>query len=163
MASFIKDKYLEFNLSHSNELVVYSFCWDRRVGIDVEYIRPIRDEQHFADEIFSASESSFIRSLSYEGRLKTLFQLWTSKEAILKASGDGVVRSMDQFEIRLAEEEQPQLVAVEDDSGQPANWRLETFEPVPGYQAALAVEVENIHNLDEIEIKVAIMDTPSSE
>jgi 4'-phosphopantetheinyl transferase len=133
---------LKFNLSHSQDLLIYAFCWDRRVGIDVEHIHSMPDERRLAEEFFSAPESAFLKTLSGSQRLEAFFKLWTCKEAFLKASGDGLAKSMDQFEIQLAERKLARLVSIDGDPNQAVRWRLETFEPAPGYQAALAVEEE---------------------
>jgi 4'-phosphopantetheinyl transferase len=137
-----KGNELRFNLSHSKDLLIYAFCWDRLVGIDVEHIHSMPDEQRLAEEFFSAPESAFLQALSGNQRLEAFFKLWTCKEAFLKATGDGLAKSMDQFEIQLAGGELARLVSIEGDPNQAVCWHLETFEPVPGYQAALAIEQE---------------------
>jgi len=133
---------LKFNLSHSKDLLIYAFCWDRRVGIDVEHVHSMPDEQRLSEEFFSAPESAFLKTLPGKQRLEAFFKLWTCKEAFVKASGDGLAKSMDQFEIQLLERDLARLVSIDGDPNQAAGWRLETFEPAPGYQAALAVEAE---------------------
>jgi 4'-phosphopantetheinyl transferase len=133
---------LRFNVSHSKDLLIYAFCWDRLVGIDVEHIHSMPDEQRLAEEFFSVPESAFLQALSGNQKLEAFFRLWTCKEAFLKAGGDGLAKSMDQFEIQLAGAELARVVSIEGDPNRATRWRLETFEPVPGYQAALAIEME---------------------
>jgi len=156
LTTIIDDNRLEFNLSHSNDLVVYSFCRNRRVGIDVEHIHPMADEQRLAEEFFSTPESAYLRSLSGDLKLKAFFKLWTCKEAFVKASGDGLAKPMDQFEIQLVDGDHAQLVSLESNQGQHTHWRLQTFEPIPGYQAALAFEAEDSNIAREVELKVTM-------
>jgi 4'-phosphopantetheinyl transferase len=131
---------VEFNLSHSGDMAVYAFSRGRRLGIDVERVRPMPDENHFADRFFSPAESSLVRSLSGGRKLAAFFTIWTCKEAILKASGDGLARHLNQTEVLLSEGRPVQLTRVDGDSDRAALWRLKTFAPVPGYRAALAAE-----------------------
>ncbi len=134
------DKTLQFNLSHSNSLAVFIFSWDRRVGIDIEFIHALSSEDRFAEQLFSPRESALISSLSGEEKLNAFFKLWTCKEAVFKASGDGLTKPIDQAEILLTEGESVQLVSIDGDPEQAASWHLETFSPAPGYRVSLAVE-----------------------
>jgi len=133
-------KSLEFNLSHSGSLAVFAFSWARRLGIDLEHVRPMPDEDSFADRFFSPDESALVRSLSGERKLAAFFTIWTCKEAVLKADGDGLVKPLNQTEVRLADGAPVRLVAVDGDAAQAARWRLQTFTPAPGFLAALVAE-----------------------
>ena len=134
---------LQFNLAHSKDLVVYAFRQNFPIGIDIEYVREMPNEDAFAEQIFSSSESALIRSLAGEQKRKAFFTIWTCKEAFLKANGDGLTKPIDQTEISLGAGETPQLVSIGGDRGQVAGWRLETFQPAADYQAALALEGHN--------------------
>lgn len=130
---------LQFNLAHSNELAVYVFRRNHPIGIDVEHVRPFSDEDKFAEQIFAPGESALIRSLHGEQKRKAFFKIWTCKEAVLKTSGDGLTKSLDQTEISFAGES-ARLASIDGDRQKAAYWRLEMFQPVPDYQAALAFE-----------------------
>ncbi|HEY9601579.1 MAG TPA: 4'-phosphopantetheinyl transferase, partial [Allocoleopsis sp.] len=54
---------LQFNLSHSHGLVLYGVTRDRKIGIDLEQIRPTSDVEKLAERFFSPRESATIRSL----------------------------------------------------------------------------------------------------
>lgn len=131
---------LQFNLAHSNDLAVYAFCWDHPLGIDVEHVRPMADEDDFAEKNFSSGEATLIYSLFGEQKRNAFFTIWTCKEALFKASGAGLTQPIHQAEIGLAAGEPARLISIDGDREQAARWRLETFEPFPGYQAALAFE-----------------------
>lgn len=133
-------KLLEFNVSHSGDMAAYAFGWGRRLGIDLERVRPVTDQDRLAGRFFSPAESAFVRSLSGEKKLAAFFTIWTCKEAVLKAAGDGLTKPMNQTEVSLPDGRPASLVSVDGDEGREAAWRLESFSPFPGYQAALAVE-----------------------
>ena len=133
---------LEFNLAHSNDRALYIFCRDRQVGIDLEYIRPMEDEDALARYVFSPDEIALVASLSGQEKHNAFFKIWTCKEAVLKASGDGLSKPLDQTDIAIAAES-ARLVSIDGDREQAAAWRLETWQPAPDYQAALAFKPGN--------------------
>lgn len=49
---------LQFSLEHSSNLAINIFGWDRRVGIDLGYIRPLEDADRFAEQFYSARETA---------------------------------------------------------------------------------------------------------
>src|SRR5688572_21945113 len=52
----VRGKTLQFNLAHSNDMAVFIFSRNRPVGIDVEHIRQMSDEDDFAERFFSLDE-----------------------------------------------------------------------------------------------------------
>ena len=134
------NKNLEFNLSHSKDLALYSFNLKRRVGIDIEDIRPMPDMDDFAEKFFSPREAELLNSLSGEKKSEVFFTLWTCKEAFLKAHGSGLMFPLSHVEISLDAEGAAKIAAIDGDSNQASRWRLESFSPVAGYRASLVVE-----------------------
>lgn len=80
---------IHFNLSHTKEhicvLVSSHVC-----GVDVEKNNPSFPIEEVAGKIFSPAECKELFSRSGEGRILYFFQLWTLKEAYLKATGEGI-------------------------------------------------------------------------
>jgi phosphopantetheinyl transferase len=75
---------VDFNVSHSENIVVAAFSTTRSIGIDIEYIRPV--EPAVYENFFHPWERSVIDSAN---TLNTFFELWTKKESLLKARGVG--------------------------------------------------------------------------
>src|ERR1022692_4784176 len=76
---------LRFNLAHSDDLAVIALCRDREVGVDVEAIRPLRDEADLVRSCFSQREQEeYLRTLP-SARNAAFFSGWTRKEAFIKA------------------------------------------------------------------------------
>jgi len=129
-----------FNLAHSHELAVYAFTRGREIGIDLEYVRPLAGAEEIADRFFSARENSEFCSLPESLKLEAFYNCWTRKEAYLKATGDGLSRALDTFDVSLLPGAPAALLRVEGDQAEAARWSLRTLAPGPGYVAALAVE-----------------------
>ena len=136
----LQGKTLKFNLSHSNDLALYVFSWDYKVGIDIEYIHSMPNMDDFAEKFFSARETELINSLRGEEKDAAFFKLWTCKEALLKANGSGLTMPLSHMEIFLDADGSAALNSIGGDRAQASRWHLEAFNPAQGYQAALAVE-----------------------
>jgi 4'-phosphopantetheinyl transferase len=129
---------LEFNLSHSQDLAVYGFTLARRIGIDLEYLRSATDVGAIASRFFAAQESEIINNLVGEKQQQAFFQIWTAKEAYLKATGEGLAGSLAAVEISWSDERPICLLSLPDNPV--ADWFLHDFIPATDYVATLAVE-----------------------
>jgi 4'-phosphopantetheinyl transferase len=131
---------LSFNLSHSGGLVLYAFARNRALGIDVECVRPIRDYEQMAEQVFSPYEQSILRALPADKKIEAFFNGWTRKEAYIKARGQGLSLPLDQFDVTLAPGEPARLLHTRGDPQEAQRWSLQELSVDPDYKAALAVE-----------------------
>ncbi|GII04761.1 thioesterase domain-containing protein [Planobispora takensis] len=81
---------LTFSMSQSGGLVLVALAWGREVGADIERLRPLADEQAFCEGALDEREAAEFAALPEEMRLPSALRTWTAKEAVLKASGDGL-------------------------------------------------------------------------
>jgi 4'-phosphopantetheinyl transferase len=128
----------QFNLAHSQGLAVYALARGRAIGVDIERVRALADAEQIAERFFSLTEQAALRAVPTGQRLEAFFACWTRKEAFLKATGDGLARPLDQFDVALAPEEPARLLHVVGEPEAPARWRLEALAPALGYVAAVA-------------------------
>lgn len=130
---------LVFNLSHSQELVVYAVSCDRAIGIDLEYLRSLPDAEKLAQRFFSPQEAAIINSLPPENRQLAFFYAWTSKEAYLKATGEGITKLTD-VEVSVSLTAPAMLLSIDGSQTLVNRWSLQRLTPAPNYVATLAVE-----------------------
>jgi 4'-phosphopantetheinyl transferase len=92
---------LEFNASGSDELAVCAVTVGKSVGVDIEFCRPITDNS-FLDQCLTTAERAVLAALEPAEKLAAFYRLWTLKEALLKATGEGLSRPMTsvEFEVR---------------------------------------------------------------
>jgi 4'-phosphopantetheinyl transferase len=90
---------VEFNVSHSGGLVLIALSTGTPVGVDVEAIRPMPDLQSIASTHFQAAESALLAGLPESDAQVLFYQLWTAKEAVLKATGDGIANKLGEVEV----------------------------------------------------------------
>lgn len=80
------DERVDFNLSHSGQVVVCALTQTGRIGIDVEAIREIdfgSFERYMTPDEWNVIDQS-------TDPLMVFFQLWTRKESLIKADGRGL-------------------------------------------------------------------------
>jgi 4'-phosphopantetheinyl transferase len=112
---------LEFNLSHSAGLAIYAVALGRRVGVDVERIQPAGSWLQIAKQYFTAAESAELAGLPGEAMRNRFFEMWSAKEARLKALGSGLRFPLE-------------------DAGDATAWPVIQLSPMPGYSGALAFD-----------------------
>lgn len=80
---------INFNLSHSNKKIIISFyIFD--IGVDIEYIRTLTDIESISKFIFSEQEQLILTRYVDDAKIYKFFEIWTKKEALLKAIGIGL-------------------------------------------------------------------------
>ena len=126
----------QFNVSHSRDLAAIAISRYDAVGIDVELIDPHFPRDEVAPDILAVDELRDLAALPVAGQPPYFFQLWTLKEALLKAVGGGLSLDPRDIRIRLDAELNPELISAPPDFTYST---LHRFTLEPGYAAALAV------------------------
>ena len=132
----------QFNVSHSEELALYGFTYHNRIGVDIEYLRSMNDMAKIAERFFSDRESQLIANLSDEQQKQAFFQLWTAKEAYLKAIGEGLAGSLAGVDINISLEPAKSLalLSIEGNVEAAASWLMYSCVPETDYIATVAIE-----------------------
>ncbi len=130
---------LRINLSHTRGWLACAVTLDREVGVDVEEIRHELDVHQLAHRYFSASEAEELLTLPPSQQRQRFFDLWTLKEAYLKARGIGLALGLGDFSFHREEPRQIRVAfgaAIGDD---PRTWQFALFEPSRNHRLAVAV------------------------
>jgi medium-chain acyl-[acyl-carrier-protein] hydrolase len=131
---------LSFNVAHSDGLALVAVTRGREVGVDLERVRPGLAAEEIAARYFSPREFEALRALPRSLRPEAFFHCWTRKEAYLKATGAGVARALDRFDVTLRPGDPAALLENRDDPAEARRWSLRELVPGPGFVGALAVE-----------------------
>lgn len=110
-----------FSLTHAGDLVGVA-VHDGPVGVDVEQVRPLSELAAMAAHTCSPTEAA--------PGPEAFFRLWTRKEAVLKATGDGLSTPMSDLTVGPA--------GVEHWAAAPGPIWLVDLTPAPGHPAAVA-------------------------
>jgi phosphopantetheinyl transferase len=84
---------VDFSLSHSADIGCIAVSTVGPLGVDVEVRRHAADDRELLGSILSAQEARVIEPLlrlNPEYTSEVLLRCWTMKEAVMKASGDGL-------------------------------------------------------------------------
>jgi 4'-phosphopantetheinyl transferase len=125
----LRHREIEFNASHSGDLVALAFAADTPVGIDVERRRHINDAPALARRFFAAGELKIVANATDAD--DAFLTIWTAKEAILKASGKGIgAGDLRGFAVPFGNREMRPVID---------GWSVAALEtPLIGYHAAIA-------------------------
>ena len=135
-----QEQRLQFNVSHSGDLVLIAVTRGRAVGVDVERIRGDIDVDGLAKRFFSTNENERLNPLTGRRRYDAFFTCWTRKEAYLKGRGDGLSLPLDQFDVSFLPDEEPRLLETRFDPAEVRGWTLRSVNVPSGYVASLAAE-----------------------
>lgn len=132
-------KELEFNLSHSENLAIYGFTNNIKIGIDIEKIKDNCDVESLANRFFTLNEYHIISNLKGKEKLQAFYQAWTSKEAYFKATGEGLIGGLNNIEIALNSLER-KLVSIHGNKQIINDWTLHKIDINDDYMATIALE-----------------------
>lgn len=122
---------LYFNLSHSNGRALFAIGHGFPVGCDLEWRNPELACPKVAARLFAPAECAALDALPPEQWVAGFYNVWTRKEAFVKAIGQGLSYPLDTFTVSVVPGEPARLIEGA------VGWSLSSFEPAPGFQAAL--------------------------
>jgi 4'-phosphopantetheinyl transferase len=134
---------LGHSVAHSGDLVAVAVARDP-VGVDVEQLdgrsHPLGgdgDPEALGRLVLSAAEQAALAAIPPPGRARAFLVAWTRKEAVTKATGDGMRAAFSEVVV-AADAGPPRLVAWPYPRD-PRAVTLLDLDAAPGYVAALAV------------------------
>jgi 4'-phosphopantetheinyl transferase len=133
---------LRFNLSHTQGMVACVVAEEAAVGIDVESLARQRTIDRIAARSFAADELAWLETHPETDRPSAFLQIWTLKEAQLKAFGTGMQLPMRELSFSLDSGDGARLHypgGIRDDAGR---WQHRRLRPSPGHFMAVAVEAD---------------------
>lgn len=131
------DLALSFNLSHAHNLMLLAVS-DLPVGVDLEYMAPIPELMDVARDHFSRDEMRQLNGLPANEQVAAFYRIWTRKEALVKAAGDGLLMPLGTFSVSLQAASIWRELSTAEDVVR--GWRLFGFVPAADYVAALAID-----------------------
>lgn len=126
---------LQFNWSHSGDTALIAVARGVAPGVDLERLRPRAHAMQLAQRFFHPEEVAALAALHGSELEAAFLQLWTSKEAVLKAMGRGIAFGLDRLLLAVAPEPSRVIWLDGDD---PAQWQLHPLHAGAGHVASLA-------------------------
>ncbi|WP_208827847.1 4'-phosphopantetheinyl transferase family protein [Streptomyces ficellus] len=129
---------LELSLSHSGSRVAVALSLAGPVGVDLEEIAAGDRAAELAPAVLSTAERAALERLPEAERAAGFTRYWARKEAVLKATGDGLM--VEPARLTVSAPEEPAALLAWDDRKEPhLPVRLQDVDPGTGYRAAVAV------------------------
>ena len=131
---------VHFNLSHTTGMIVLAVTKHREVGVDVESTTRDTSCVDIADRFFSPREVEGLRSLSSDERRGRFYDLWTLKEAYIKARGMGLALPLDGFTFQFPAAHAIELTFSPKITDDAPNWKFWLLKPSAEHPVAVAVK-----------------------
>lgn len=144
-----------FNISHTQGIVACAIGDGCTPGVDVEAVDRDLDTGQIARGHFAPAERAAVEQGPESERRSTFFQIWTLKEAYIKAHGKGLSIPLDGFRIdtRTAS---PTIKLDDDASDDGRRWRLVARKIDRRHQLAIAAHCPAGSTAVQIRLRWAI-------
>ncbi len=134
-----RDPSLAFNVAHSRGAGLIGLARGAAIGVDVERVRPIDSFLSLASTCFAPEEQAELAALPASQHAKAFYAGWTRKEAMIKATGEGLSRPLSSFAVTIGPEVPPRLIRLDDDPHAAGTWQIMDLSHDPRFAAAVAV------------------------
>jgi 4'-phosphopantetheinyl transferase len=123
-----------FNLSHSSDVSLLAFDPGNEIGADVEKIDERFDYKPIVKRWFTTEEIKYLGQSKEISRTR-FYELWTRKEAYLKAIGEGITKNLstDMLENKINNH------SLAGNEGQKGDFIIESMKYNRNYQISIAL------------------------
>ncbi len=133
---------LQLNISHTEKLVVMAVTLEREIGVDVEYLLRAGKTVEIADRFFSPNEINDLLNLPREAQKSRFFDLWTLKEAYIKACGMGLSIPLNHFSYTIDPDGIIGIAFGPQRDDQPDRWKFWQIQPTHTHKVAMALKCD---------------------
>lgn len=146
---------LHFNLSHTHDAIVLGITQEQEIGIDIESLSRKVNSLEIAERFFSQAETTELRSLPEHLQADRFYDLWTLKEAYIKACGGGLSLPLNGFGFQFHGED----ITIEFSnkiSDDPNSWKFWLLRSQEGHKVAVAIKGDSAEETFRISVKQII-------
>lgn len=129
---------LQLSVSHAGDRVVVAYTRGAPIGVDVEPLGLEVDVDALIDLAASLKEARALATLEPQDRARAFMVLWTRKEALLKATGQGLKVALSKVVVSMPGEP-PRLLAWLAEPNDVSGVSMYDLDLGPGHVASLAV------------------------
>lgn len=131
-----------FNLSHTQGLVACGVCRRVDIGVDVEYVERKVELLSVGRHVFSPVENAGLAALDGAAQRERFFELWTLKEAYIKAIGKGLSAPLRAITFDPTRPDPVPVTFGPEVADDRSRWCLRRFVVGREHRLALALEAE---------------------
>ena len=126
--------HIEFNLSHSQDRALLGINQYAAIGVDIEYTGRHPEWVKLARRFYSPDEIDYLFQQPENQQRDIFFQIWTRKEAYIKALGTGLSTPLPSFSVTAKNDG-----IKHDRVNEPTRWYRKDIPVVADYKAALVL------------------------
>ncbi len=120
---------LNFNVSHSGDLIVIALANTPLLGVDIELHRTLARYDRLLARCYSVRERDFLTSIEDQAVFRSQFyRAWTAKEALLKSTGGSIFHAASSIDLNL-DNHLLSLNHAADSTIATHQWQLIEFDP----------------------------------
>ncbi len=128
---------LHFSMAKSEDRLLIGFSTSGLVGVDLEPSqRCAHNALAVARRYFSATEAEGLARLDPQRVDQAFLRTWACKEAVVKASGEGIANQLCRFTVETDPGRPPAVLEFENDDAE--KWSLKLVQPESGFLGAVA-------------------------
>ena len=142
---FLTKHPLQFNLSHTDKMAVMAVTFNNDIGVDVEYVHRRKNMVELVENYFSPIEVKHLRDLSEDYQRNRFFELWTLKEAYIKACGMGLSIPLNQFSYIFTGQGKISILFEPERNDQPEKWQFWHICPNQCHRVSVALKKDKIN------------------
>ena len=136
---------LQFNLSHSDDIAICAIARNRQIGVDIEKISPKPSLLQVAERFFAPEECAALNTCSAHDVPELFTQIWTRKEAYIKALGTGLRHPLDAFSVMPSLRTPSGSALISQNTEINQTWFCHGLTAPLSYAAALATSFKSPH------------------
>ena len=124
----VHDDPLHFSMAKSEDRLLIGIAGSHQLGVDLEPMgRRAANPLGVARRYFSAQESAALEALDPDRLHPAFLRAWACKEAVVKASGEGIANQLCRFTIETDLERPARMLDIEGDLAE--RWSLALLRP----------------------------------
>ncbi len=150
---YLANHALQFNLSHSGHWALLAVANQMELGVDIEQIKDSRDLLGIAENYYHPDEFAQLQQRPGDEQTPYFYQLWTLKEALLKALGLGISAGLENLNFSLGSTISVELSPVLRQQSVTDKWQFHQWQLSDGDYCALAAaspELPTTHWFDPL-------------
>lgn len=134
---------IKFNMSSSGDLMMIGLCKRDDIGIDIEKIHDTGNLEHIALDNFSQQELEYFNSRL--DKTTAFFNIWTRKEAFIKAAGKGIYYPLKSFCVNIDPSGSYENITILKHPVESKLWRTIAVKASESHIAALAIKSDRFN------------------
>ena len=128
---------LHFSMAKSEDRLLIGFAYSIQLGVDLEPLgRRALKPLGIARRYFSSQESTALAGLPAAELDIAFLRAWACKEAVVKASGEGIANQFCRFTVETALSQPARMLTIDGDDAE--SWSLALVRPEADFLGAVA-------------------------